>query len=99
MLNSTKTWREEFKNKFPDKIARVIDDFGDTTKSDLEQFISDLRKRDMEALIGMLPKMDIPKHRDYHHPDNISYTLGDVKAEKIYTRNNIEKLIKEYYEN
>lgn len=51
MLNSTKTWQEEFKNKFPDKIARVIDDFGDTTKSDLEQFISDLRKKDEEELI------------------------------------------------
>jgi hypothetical protein len=45
----------------------------------------------------MLPKIDTPTPRDYHHPDNISYTLGDVKAEKIYTRNKIEQLIKDYY--
>lgn len=32
-------WREEFNNKFPNKIAEVIDDFGDTTKSDIKDFM------------------------------------------------------------
>lgn len=29
----------EFREKFPTKIAEVIDDFGSTVKSDLEQFL------------------------------------------------------------
>jgi hypothetical protein len=36
MLNQTKTWLEEFRNKFPDKIARVIDDFEMMCVSDCE---------------------------------------------------------------
>ena len=32
---------DKFETNFPDKIARVIDDFGDTTKSDLKDFLKD----------------------------------------------------------
>lgn len=68
MLNSTKTWQEEFEQEYWGK-------FGSTkTINDIKQFISDLRKRDMEALIkkfdddvrytSRLIKILIKKHYD-----------------------------------
>lgn len=37
---NTPSYITEFREKFPTKIAEVIDDFGSTVKSDLEQFIT-----------------------------------------------------------
>jgi len=85
MLNSTKTWQEEFDEQFIDVI--VFDSNGSYYKKfkegveliNIYKFISDLRKRDMEALIKMLPK--------------------DDNSETFLYRNRVKKIIQDYYEN
>ena len=57
--NNLEEWSKCFDEKFNYKIAGVIDDFGDNTKSDIKQFISDLRQADCEALIKMLPTYEM----------------------------------------
>lgn len=81
MLNSTKTWQERFDKKFIDSETSDIDGKTDYYLNDkanevlpLKQFISDIRKRDMEALIkkfdddvrytSRLIKILIKKHYD-----------------------------------
>ena len=40
-MNPT-NWRKSFDEKFPHKVAEVIDDFGSTVKSDFKSFITSL---------------------------------------------------------
>lgn len=70
MLNSTKTWQKRFDEAFgvywsnyKNTLYRcnpndILDRPSIINSEDIKQFISDLRKRDMEALIEMLPKDD-----------------------------------------
>lgn len=46
-----KDWQEEFDNKFPYKIAGVIDDFGDNTKSELKDFIDSLLSQQRKEVL------------------------------------------------
>ena len=39
MTPPSKEWAERFDEKFPHKIAEVVDDFGSTTKSNIRAFI------------------------------------------------------------
>ena len=48
MLNSTKTWQEEFEEEYWGKFG------SSKTINDIKQFISDIRKKDEEELIKML---------------------------------------------
>lgn len=60
MLNSTKTWQEEFDERFilkkhndyvdEDSIGEVAAGYG-YTNEDIKQFISDLRKKDEQQLL------------------------------------------------
>ena len=43
--------KEEFVKEFPNKIAEVIDDFGSTTKSDLQSFLDSYSKDIRKAVI------------------------------------------------
>ena len=89
---STKTWQEGFDEEFPNFFENYyytkdassgLDT--DALNKDIKQFISDLRKGDMEALIEMLPEI----------------TPGYTPGNPIYYRavNDIKSLIKQYYEN
>lgn len=60
MLNSIKTWQEEYKKKFG--LCSEKSDKCDCYKE--LKFISDLRKRDMEALIERLDYLD--NNREEH---------------------------------
>lgn len=60
---STKTWQERFDKRWP-----TFERFGDV--DEVKQFISDLRKRDMEALIGMLP---------FGHRDDMGGLVEEIK--------------------
>ena len=46
---------DKFETNFPDKIARVIDDFGDTTKSDLKDFLKDYLTSMLDGIEKDLP--------------------------------------------
>ena len=39
-MEQNEKWREEFDEKFPHKIAEVIDEFGSTIKADIKDFIA-----------------------------------------------------------
>jgi len=97
MLNSTKTWQEEFEQEYWGK-------FGSTkTINDIKQFISDLRKRDMEALIEMLNEekfIQVGNFNDEIAFDRKGYRVGFIAG--VNTNQAIDKskqLIKDYYEN
>lgn len=83
---NTKTWQEEFEQEYWGK-------FGSTkTINDIKQFISELRKKDEEELIKMLPdyRMVFPEQDT---EDIIKYKLGfNDGIQKI------KQLIKDYYE-
>lgn len=49
---------EEFGQKFPNKIAEVIDDFGSSTKADIKDFIQSALTRQLEHLKGEVEKLD-----------------------------------------
>ena len=56
----TKTWQERFDEEFVKKSSDYIEPvFKDPNGSvgPIKQFISDLRKRDEEAMIGMVPEL------------------------------------------
>jgi hypothetical protein len=82
----TKTWQDDFEQEYWGK-------FGSTkTINDIKQFISDLRKKDEEELIKMLPdyRMVFPEQDT---EDIIKYKLGfNDGIQKI------KQLIKDYYE-
>lgn len=84
---NTKTWQEKFEQEYWGK-------FGSTkTINDIKQFISELRKKDEEELIGMFPdyRMVFPEQDT---EDIIKYKLGfNDGIQKI------KQLIKDYYEN
>jgi hypothetical protein len=48
MLNSNKTWEERFDEQ------NFTDAWAEDESNRIKQFISDIRKRDMEALIGIM---------------------------------------------
>jgi hypothetical protein len=89
----TKTWQEEFDERFilkkhndyvdEDSIGEVATGYG-YTNEDIKQFISDLRKRDMEALIKMM---------DEYFRHLIIIPRPDLTGKKLL------QLIKDYYEN
>ena len=62
MLNSTKTWQDEFKNKITS--SEIFDTEGNDMTDELKQFISDLRKQDEEELIKRLDYLD--NNREEH---------------------------------
>ena len=47
MLNSTKTWQEE-------KIKHTAEHIGVISEGALKTLVTEIRKRDMEALIGIM---------------------------------------------
>ena len=55
MLNSTKTWQERLWYIFKSPLGYSSIDNKNNSMYDLERFISDLRKKDEEELIKMLP--------------------------------------------
>lgn len=86
MLNSTKTWQEE-------KIKHTAEHIGIISEGALKTLVSEIRKRDMEALIKMLPdyRMVFPEQ-----------DTGDIIKYKLGFNDGIQKikqLIKDYYEN
>jgi hypothetical protein len=46
--------REEFENKFPHKIAEVVDDFGSTCKSDITDYITTAQHQLIDEIIGVM---------------------------------------------
>jgi len=48
--------REEFENKFPHKIAEVVDDFGSTCKSDITDYITTAQHQLIDVIVGNLKK-------------------------------------------
>lgn len=103
MLNSTKTWEEEWektnaKNKLIDLMFTNKPSVVLSLEGAILQFISDLRKRDMEALIGMLPKNKLGHINQEGLCDDCGYKIC-----RCYQTNSIidtfKKIIKDYYEN
>ena len=47
-------WIEQFNQKFPHKIAEVIDDFGSPLKSDLQTFITTLLEKQRDEYVEMI---------------------------------------------
>jgi len=54
-----KDWKKQFNNKFPNKLAEVIDDFGSTVKTDLESFIESLLKSKQEEIEKAMPEKKV----------------------------------------
>jgi len=48
------TWKDKFDEKFPNKLAEVIDDFESTIKSDLKDFIQSLLDRQKQNIITLI---------------------------------------------
>lgn len=83
MLNSTKTWQEKFDEAFgvywsnyKNTLYRcnpndILDRPSIINSEDIKQFISDLRKRDMEALIEIM--------KDKFAPSDNFFTIDLIK--------------------
>jgi hypothetical protein len=96
MIKKEQTWQERFYNKFGlnGLHAKPVEymEYEDVSE-EVKQFISDLRKKDEEELIKMLPdyRMVFPEQDT---EDIIKYKLGfNDGIQKI------KQLIKDYYEN
>ena len=50
----TTTWKDKFDEKFPNKLAEVIEDFESTIKSDLKDFIQSLLDRQKQNIITLI---------------------------------------------
>jgi len=61
-------WEKRFDDRFPNKIAEVIDDFGASTKNDLKYFISRLLSstiaQERERKFAYLQDGDVIKTQD-----------------------------------
>lgn len=107
----SRTWQERFDDEF--YITEYKNIHGQTIEcwpsdeeqreyksepSDIKQFISDIRKRDMEALIRMLPKKKLGHINQEGFCDDCGYKIC-----RCYQTNSIvdtfKKIIKDYYEN
>ncbi len=77
MLNSIKTWQEQ-------KIKHTAEHIGVISEGALKVLVSEIRKRDMEALIGMI---------DEYFRHLIIIPRPDLTGKKLL------QLIKDYYEN
>ena len=84
MLNSTKTWQERFDDIFGENHHKICIGKNCECHKVIKQFISDLRKRDMEELIKMI---------DEYFRHLIIIPRPDLTGKKLL------QLIKDYYEN
>lgn len=73
-------WEEEY-----DKLADYADNY--VCFIEIKQFITDLRKKDKEELIKMLPVQDSSEKYDSFYGEGFNNCLNQVK-----------QLIKEYYQ-
>jgi hypothetical protein len=48
-MNQKQSWKEKFYEKFPQKIAGVIDDFGSNEKEDIGNFIEESIKQAIQT--------------------------------------------------
>ena len=78
--------REEFENKFPHKIAEVVDDFGSTCKSDITDYITTAQQQLIDVIIGNLTEgmyskemLENANDRDYR----IYFTLNEELQTQI----------------
>jgi hypothetical protein len=74
---------EQFSTNFPDKIARVIDDFGDTTKNDFESFITSTYKSIIQEEIDHLQR-EIDRYTSY---------MTQMQSKKSYDKGNLAREI------
>ena len=51
--------REEFENKFPHKIAEVVDDFGSTCKSDITDYITTAQQQLIHVMIEEINPVEL----------------------------------------
>ena len=60
---------EEFGQRFPNKIASVIDDFGDSTKNEIKFFLASSNRALLAAIVEMVEKEKIYCEK-YRVPEN-----------------------------
>lgn len=87
----TTNWIEQFNQKFPHKIAEVIDDFGSPLKSDLQDFITTLLEKQRGEIQDKLNK-----HWDKLETND--YDFKDMENWRIFKciRNNNNDVIKSH---
>ena len=66
---------EEFNQKFPHKIAEVIDDFDSPVKSNLQDFITSLLEKQREEYVEMIEKLKL-KEDAWKHTFPQQYSEG-----------------------
>lgn len=84
MPNNIQTIIDKFETNFPDKIARVIDDFGDTTKSDLKDFLKDSLTSMLDGIEKELPKEEEKIAESLRGLLSYDYPLGLKEGKNSY---------------
>jgi len=76
-------WEIEFDKEFPNKLGEVVDDFGSTVKSDIENFIKEkLEQQDVEwfRIVSKNEKENIEKleQQKKEYEERIEKAIKDV---------------------
>jgi hypothetical protein len=93
MMTPTERYLEEFGQKFPNRIAEVIDDFGSPVKNDIKAFIADALERQRKEMIERVEGLGTSPHQwDNEFNGHVCQSCGfhDTRPDWYERRNDPE---------